>query len=1183
MSDDLEPRPEHTSQALTDAPRFIHLHLHSEFSIVDSLVRLKPLINVTKEMGIPALALTDHTNLFATIKFYRGARGAGLKPIVGCEIRLQGEEENDAFHRMVLLCSTFAGYMNMNRLISRSYLEGQVRGVAVMQKEWFKGHSEGLICLSGGREGDVGAALLAGNQTLATQRAQFWQGCFGDGFYLELIRTGRQGEEEYLHEAVKLAEQMDIPVVATNDVRFLKTTEFEAHETRVCIMEGRTLADPRRPRNFSEQQYLRTPAEMAELFADIPEALANTVEIARRCNLELDLDKPQLPDSDIPEGMTSDEFFMDESRKGLVVRLKSILDPKQADYDEQLKIYHDRLEVELGVIVQMGFPGYFLIVADFIQWAKDNDVPVGPGRGSGAGSLVAYALKITDLDPMPYDLLFERFLNPERVSMPDFDIDFCMDKRELVIQYVADKYGRDKVSQIATHGSMAAKAVVRDVGRAMAHPFGFVDRIAKLIPFEVGITLPAAMEQEKELQDLYDEDEEVKALLDMALQLEGLTRNVGKHAGGVVIAPTELDDFSPLYCEQGSSSIVTQYDKDDVEAAGLVKFDFLGLRNLTIIKWAMDAINPRRAVLGEAEIDINHLPLDDRKTFELLKSAQTTAIFQLESRGMKELIKRLQPDCFEDIVALVALYRPGPLGSGMVEDFVDRKKGTKKVIDLHEDLVECLKPTYGTILYQEQVMQIGQILAGYSLGGADLLRRAMGKKKQSVMDEQRAIFIEGSLANNVDEKVATHIFDLMAEFAKYGFNKSHSAAYALVSYQTAWLKCHYPAAYMAAVLSSDMDTTEKVVIFMEECRDMDIKVVPPDLNVSQYRFVSTEDDQIVFGLGAIKGVGEAAIEGILEEREANGPYKDLFDFTQRVDLRKVNKRVLESLIRAGAMDCFKATRATLDASLSDAVRIADQSAKDADAGQNDLFGFAEPDQGNDSPALIEKPEWDDDFRLGAEKDTLGLYLTGHPITRHLDELAKFTSSRLHPMSESVAPDPNQQKGGWHRGGGRRVIAAGLLLETRVRQQRNGRMAILTLDDRGGRIEVKLFDEVFERVKDDLVRDAVVVVDGKLGYDDFAGSAQITAEEVYDMGGARDHFAKRVVVELKAINGGDVTNGLADALSAHSGGTTQVCVRYRSEDATAAFVLGDEWRVKPSEELIERLKALANAGSARIYY
>ncbi|MFA5529558.1 MAG: DNA polymerase III subunit alpha, partial [Thiohalomonadaceae bacterium] len=656
-------------------PTFVHLRVHTEYSLVDGLVRVKSLVKAAATAGMPAVAVTDQSNLFALVQFYKAAQGAGVKPIVGSDLWLDNPQDPAQPHRLVLLCKDQAGYLNLSRLVSRCYTDGQQRGLPMLQRDWLKGNVDGLIALSGGREGDVGRALLAGHREQAAELLTGWLRLFGDSYYLELSRTGREGEEDYLHEAVGLASMMGVPVVATNDVRFLKADEFEAHEARVCIHDGRVLDDPRRPRRYTEQQYLRSPEEMAELFADIPEAIENTVEIARRCNVELTLGKYFLPDFPVPDGLTMDEFFRREAQEGLERRLAKLFDPAAPDFAAKRKPYDERLEIELNVIIQMGFPGYFLIVADFIQWAKRNGIPVGPGRGSGAGSLVAYALMITDLDPLPYDLLFERFLNPERVSMPDFDVDFCMEGRDRVIDYVADHYGREKVSQIITYGTMAAKAVVRDVGRVMGHPYGFVDQIAKLIPFELGITLEEALKKEEQLRERYEKEDDVHALIDMALQLEGITRNAGKHAGGVVIAPSELTDFAPLYCEAGGHNVVTQFDKNDVESVGLVKFDFLGLRTLTIIDWALQNI----AQATGKTIDISAIPLNDKPSYDLLKACQTTAVFQLESRGMKDLIRRLQPDCFEDIIALVALFRPGPLESGMVDDFINRKHGRAAV------------------------------------------------------------------------------------------------------------------------------------------------------------------------------------------------------------------------------------------------------------------------------------------------------------------------------------------------------------------------------------------------------------------------------------------------------------------------------------------------------------------------
>jgi len=856
--------------------KFVHLHVHSEFSLVDSTLRLKPFIEQVAERGMGAVALTDMSNCFALVKMFKTATSAGVKPIFGADVWILHKDRKQGLSRIVLLCQNDAGYLNLKQLISKSYQHGQIADRPTIAEEWLEGHVDGLLALSGGLDGDVGQAIRAQNIKMAEEYLAVWQRLFPDRFFLELQRTGHPFEELYIQQAVQLSKQTNIPVVATNNVRFLDKSDFEAHEVRVCIGSGFTLDDNRRPKLFTEQQYLRSSEEMIELFEDIPQAIENTVNIALSCNVKLELGKNYLPEFPIPEGHTTDSYFRRVSEQGLEQRLQFIQEqmPEGETLDRQP--YIDRLDRELGVIIQMGFPGYFLIVADFIEWAKQHDIPVGPGRGSGAGSVVAYALKITDLDPLQYELLFERFLNPERVSMPDFDIDFCMEKRDLVIDYVAEHYGRNQVSQIITYGTMAAKAVIRDVGRVMGQPYGFVDRIAKLIPFEIGITLDKALDQEEELRTLYKEDEDVTMILDMARTLEGLTRNVGKHAGGVVISPGDLNEFSPIYCEPGGTGLVSQFDKKDVEEVGLVKFDFLGLRTLTIIDWAVKAINLKL----ETQLEIERIPLDDKQTFDLLQAHQTTAVFQLESRGMKDLIRRQQPDCFEDIIALVALFRPGPLQSGMVDDFINRKHGRAKVEYAHPDLEPILQPTYGVILYQEQVMQIAQVLASYTLGGADMLRRAMGKKDPDEMAKQRDIFVEGALKNDIAEETATYIFDLMEKFAGYGFNKSHSAAYALVSYQTAWLKSHYPSEFMASVLSADMDNTDKIVILIDECREMEVQVLPPDVNLSNYQFRAAESGEIVYGLGAIKGVGQAAIDIIINERE-NGEYKSLDEFCER--------------------------------------------------------------------------------------------------------------------------------------------------------------------------------------------------------------------------------------------------------------------------------------------------------------
>ncbi len=1613
---------------------FVHLRLHTEYSLVDGLIRIKSLVRQVAAAGMPAVAVTDVSNLFALIKFYKAALGAGIKPIVGVETWVRRQDEPA---RLVLLCQNLAGYRHLTRLVSRGYLEGQQRGAPVLDHRWLRGNTEGLIALSAGREGELGQALLNDRLDQARDWLADWRQLFPDRFYLEVQRTGRPQEEDYLEAALDLAAATGTPVVATNEACFLQREDFEAHETRVCIHEGAALNDPRRPRRHSDQQYLRAPAEMAELFADLPEALENSVEIARRCNLRLDLGKNVLPDFPVPGGMTADAYFTVQARAGLERRLPRLLDPVAPDFADRRRPYDERLETELKVIIQMGFPGYFLIVADFIQWARDHGVPVGPGRGSGAGSLVAYALGITDLDPLAYELLFERFLNPERVSMPDFDIDFCMEGRDKVIDYVAQRYGRDRVSQIATHGSMAAKAVVRDVGRVLGHPYGFVDRIAKLIPFEIGMTLDKAIEQEAELRRLYEHDEEIKALIDLARKLEGLARNVGKHAGGVVIAPTSLTDFSPLYCEEGDSSLVTQFDKDDVEAAGLVKFDFLGLRTLTIIDWAVRTINDQRKVVGEPPLDIATIPLDDAPTFDLLKRHRTTAVFQLESSGMKDLIRRLQPDCFEDIVALVALFRPGPLQSGMVDDFIDRKHGRARIEYPHPALASILKPTYGVILYQEQVMQIAQVLSGYTLGGADLLRRAMGKKDAEKMAKERDGFVKGATNRGVEPETASYIFDLIDKFAGYGFNKclsgntvvmeantgeittiealfknsrqfaihalddsgklqvrqisavvwngrkpvfelttalgkritatanhpfrmldgwiplenlrigdriavprklqtatkktwprhelitlagllsegntchptclyfygnepllvedfaaaaakfpnsvarvyrrsnnrlevcvstgqdrrfragqipwnarpavcgslalavewealprrsgafewaraldligckatekqipspvfelcdadlelflgrlwagdgfiatgkraalppfyatssrkladgvqnlllrlgivsrielkqfkyrdsprpgfavrllgesmletfvehiaphvvgresqletlrrylasvqpamtskdtipaevrawvaaeraqlgltwkeleqrsgvsmkeflgqgstvkqgfrrttigrlarflggqrlsnladsdlfwdrvvsivpkgvadtydltvqedhnfvasgivvhnSHSAAYALLSYQTAWLKAHYPAAFMAAVLSSDMDKTDKVVVFVQECRRMGLTLTAPAINGSEYRFTVGEIGEIRYGLGAIKGAGEGAIEALVQERDQGGPYRDLFDLCQRVDLRKLNRRVLEALVRSGAFDALGPNRATLMAQLPEALQLAEQHSRNDAAGQNDLFGLAVAEKTAARPLHIAKvPEWDEEERLRGEKETLGVYLTGHPIHRVATELNALQVTRLRDLTEH---------GGFPRRGNERpVLIAGLVAGVRVRNaNRGGRMAFVTLDDEGGRIEVRLFPEVYERHRPLIVEDALLLAHGTLGWDEFNQTTRLTVERVLDLDRARAEYARRLIVRLDARRCQEgVLRRLASVLVEHrADGHCVVWVEYIGSGARVELAFGPNWRVRPSEALLKRLRELTGAEAVQLRY
>jgi DNA polymerase-3 subunit alpha len=1158
-----------------NGPGFVHLSVHSEYSLVDSVVRIPALIEAVAAAGMPAVALTDECNLFAVVKFYGAAQKRGLKPVVGADVRVRDPDDSVRDTRLVLLCQDRAGYRNLSRLLTRAQIEGRRGGAPRLERAWLPGATDGLIALADVREGDVGRELVAGREGRASQALDGWLELFGDRWYLELQRTGRPGEEASAMAAVALAARRGVPLVATNDVRFLGPNDYEAHEARVCIQEGHLLADRRRPRRYSPQQYLRSPEEMAEIFRDLPEAIANTVEIARRCNLELELGGNVLPAFPVPAGMDESGFLARRAAEGLDWRIAA------GTITGPVELYRKRLDEELGVITGMGFSGYFLIVADFVRWAREHGIPVGPGRGSGAGSLAAYALGITDLDPLRYELLFERFLNPERVSMPDFDIDFCMEGRDRVIDYVADRYGRERVAQIITHGTMAARAVVRDVGRVLGHPYGFVDRIAKLIPMELGMTLERALEQDEELRRRYREQEDVQAIIDLARALEGLARNAGKHAGGVVIAPGALTDYTPLYSEDGTG-LVTQLDKDDVEAVGLVKFDFLGLRTLTIIERAQHTINELRARESQAPIDVASLPMKDEATFALLRRCDTTAVFQLESRGMRDLVKRLQPDRFEDIVALVALYRPGPLQSGMVDDFIRRKHGEAAIDYPHPRLVPVLEPTYGVILYQEQVMQIAQLLAGYTLGGADLLRRAMGKKKAEEMAKQRSVFVDGAHARGVALGLASHIFDLMEKFAGYGFNKSHSVAYAVLAYQTAWLKAHYPAAFMAAVLSSDMEHTDKVVHLIDACREMGMRVEPPDVNRSRFAFDVSGVDAIRYGLGAVKGVGEGAVNALIAEREARGEFRSLDELCQRADMQKANRRVLEALIRAGALDSIGPNRATLMARLPEAIRTADQQARASAAGQGDMFGGAVVATVTVSaqPQVL-LPEWNESERLAGERDTLGLYLTGHPVAACEDELKQMVSARLADLAGEA---PTAAERGWSAPR-RSVRLAGLVVDLRKRANR----VMLTLDDRSGRIEVTLFEEVYQSLRNIVAKDAILVVDGNLRYDDYTERWRVTAERIVDLDAAREQYARRIdVLWLPKASNGHAQAGfvpaLRDALAPFrrsDGCRVDVC--YRSQSAKARLSLGDGWRVRPARELIDRLRALAGEHAVRLVY
>jgi len=1146
-------------------PQFIHLRLHSEYSISDGVVRLDAAVERAVADRMPALALTDLGNVFGLVKFYQTARAAGLKPIVGCDLWIANEQDRDKPYRLLLLCQNRVGYLRLCKLLSRAYRENQRRGRAEVAKAWFRElGTEGLIALSAASMGDVGHALLGDNAAQAKRFAQGWAALFPGRYYLELQRAGHPEDDGYLQRAVRLSASLRLPVVATHPVQFLTPEEYRAHEARVCISQGYILADQRRPRAFTPDQYFKTQAEMARVFADIPAALANSVEIARRCSFELELGKSKLPLFPTPDNSGLDEYLRSEALTGLEKRLLALY-PDSAHRHAQTPRYRDRLALEIETIVKMGFAGYFLIVADFINWAKRNGVPVGPGRGSGAGSLVAYSLGVTDLDPLRYDLLFERFLNPERVSMPDFDVDFCQDGRDRVIEYVRQKYGEHSVSQIATFGTMAARAVVRDVGRVLDMPYNFCDQLAKLIPFQPGklVTLKMAREMEPLLAERERREEEVRGLLELAERLEGITRNVGMHAGGVLIAPGELTDFCPLYSAEGTDNVVSQFDKDDVEAIGLVKFDFLGLTTLTILDWTLRFIRERNAELADGTrpveaVTLESIPLDDLDAYKIFSTGNTTAVFQFESRGMRDLVRKAKPDRFEDIIALVALYRPGPME--LIPEFIERKHG-KRVHFLDPRLEPILSPTYGIMVYQEQVMQIAQVIGGYTLGAADLLRRAMGKKKAEEMAQQRDIFVAGALRLGLAREKATQLFDLMEKFAGYGFNKSHAAAYALVAYQTAYMKAHHAAAFLAANLSALMDDTDKVHQLCEDALANGLQILPPDVNCSQYRFVPVSDKQIRYGLGAVKGTGESAISAIVAARESGGLFRDLFEFCQRVDKRIVNRRVLESLIRAGAFDSIDDHRHRLLASAGVAMEGAEQRSR---AGaQASLFG-GESAVGEVGLELVDRPRWTERQQLLEEKQALGFYLSGHPFSSYAQEVSPLVRSSL------VNVTPQNQS----------VVVAGVVNALRIQQSRRGRMAIVQLEDGTARVEVTVYNELFEASRSLLKEDQLLVVEGRPQSDEFTGGVRIAAEKLYDLPSARGRFARGVRL---VCNGESSGARLRELLSPYKQGTCPVSIVYSNAGACCRIDLGEEWRVRLDDELLRALGAWLEPSNVQVVY
>ena len=1144
--------------------QFVHLGIHTEFSITESIVRIPDLIKAAVNDQMPALALTDLSNLHAAVKFYKKSLDKGIKPILGSTIRL-----NDESHRVILLAMTNKGWRSVTEIVSRGYIEGQQLSIPCVQKEWVLEQSEDIIVLLG-LHSDVGEMLCSGNPQKAEPLLQAWIEKFGNRVYLSLSRTNRPLEEEFIQEAVKLAAKYQIGVVANNDVHFIRAEDFEAHEARVCIADGYVLGDNRRPRNYSPEQYFKTAEEMTALFSDIPSAIQNTVEIAKRCNVSLRLGFNDLPDYPIPEGHTIDTFFEHISQEGLEERLDFLYPVEQRDEDwaEIRKPYDERLAYEIGIINKMGFPGYFLIVMDFIGWSKNNGVPVGPGRGSGAGSLVAYSLKITDLDPLRYDLLFERFLNPERVSMPDFDVDFCIAGRDKVIDYVARNYGRDAVSQIATFGTMAAKGAIRDVARVLGKSYGLADRISKMIPTKpLGLSLEESLEAEPQLKDIVTnpsnpDNDDAAEIWEMALKLEGITRNTGKHAGGVVIAPTKITDYSAVMCEADGTARVAQYDKDDVEAAGLVKFDFLGLRNLTVIEDAVKHINVR--IQSEVPLDISRIALDDPKAYSVFADANTTAVFQFESVGMKKMLKEAKPSKFEEIIAFVSLYRPGPMD--LIPDFIHRMHGGEFEY-LHPLLEGVLEPTYGIMVYQEQVMQAAQYCAGYTLGGADMLRRAMGKKKPEEMVKQRQIFITGAAEKDIDEATANHIFDYMEKFAGYGFNKSHAAAYALVAYQTAWLKAYYPAEFMSAVLTSEMQNTDSIVFLIDDCRNNQLEVLPPSVNMSLYQFHASDEKTIVYGLGAIKGVGEQAMQSVIDSRLELGPYKDLFDFCHRIDLKKINKRTLEALIRSGALDCLGLERSSLIVQLPEAVQAAEQARSNRETGIMDLFGEVEEVQRK--PAKPVKP-WSDEVRLKGEKDTLGLYLTGHPIDVYRPELKSFISNKINELT------PTRR--------GVTTVFAGLVVDIANFPNR----MMVTLDDGTARIEISANHERFQRFKDIIVNEKVVVIEGEIyereGFDRPMG--RLT--KAFTLNEIRQKRANHILIKLNedtnipSLNQ-DLQNILRPFTNVDMCNHIPVHIALDYPYATADLHLGVNWNVAPLDELLAKLRDYFGKDSLHVEY
>ncbi|HWI80929.1 DNA polymerase III subunit alpha [Ramlibacter sp.] len=1150
---------------------FVHLRLHTEFSVVDGTNRIDETVQAAAADHQPALAITDLNNLFGAIKFYKEARSAGVKPIIGAEVMVQGLAPDAAVvSRMVLLVQERQGYLNLCELLARAWTRNVVKAQGVCRLEWLRELGQGLIALSGANAGPLGQPLAQGDEQRAAEVALSLASIFPHRFYVELQRAGRHEDEAHVAGAVLLAARLNLPVVATHPVQFTREDDYEAHEARVCIAEGEILGNQRRVRRFTREQYFKSAAQMEELFADVPSAVANTAQIAKRCNLVLELGKPRLPNFPTPNGMPIEEYFRYASHEGLKERME-LLYPEPAQREQEMPRYLERLEFELGTILKMGFPGYFLIVGDFINWAKQNGCPVGPGRGSGAGSLVAYALKITDLDPLRYKLLFERFLNPERVSMPDFDIDFCQANRDRVIEYVKEKYGRDAVSQIATFGTMAARAAIRDVGRVLDMSYTFCDGISKLIPNKPGqhITIDGALKAEPVLAERLEKEDEVKTLLGLAQKLEGLTRNVGMHAGGVLIAPGKLTDFTPLYQQPGSDSAVSQYDKDDVEAAGLVKFDFLGLATLTILEIAKEFIVARHP--GRQDFAFEKIPLDDAATYKLFADGKTEAVFQFESRGMQGMLRDARPTRLEDLIALNALYRPGPMD--LIPSFVARKHGRETVEYPHPMVAEMLSETYGIMVYQEQVMQTAQILGGYSLGGADLLRRAMGKKKAEEMAQHRQIFRAGAAKNGIGEAKADEIFDLMEKFAGYGFNKSHAAAYSLLAYHTGWLKVHYTAEFFCANMTVEMDDTDKLkVLFEDAVNNFGITFEPPDVNRGNYRFEPVSNTSIRYGLGAVKGTGQQAIEAIVSARGEGGPFKSLYDFCLRVDRTRINKRTVEALIKAGAFDAIQLNRASLLASVDRAFEFA--AAVQANANQGGLFDMGDSHAAStQEPPLVEASPWGVKERLTLEKTAVGFYLSGHLFDEVALEVRRFVKRRIEDLIDTREPQ----------------LLAGIVSDFRVINGQRGKLAIFKLDDKTETIEATADEAVINANKHLLKDDELIIVMAKAQPDRFSGGLRLNVQQVWDLATARCRFGKFLRV---AVNGvaPDIRRLLRDFPAKREMSEQGELVRglgvrlaVKREQAVAELQLGDDARFFPSDAALASWMAQADGGQAQIVY